>query len=92
MPPLYANIFAFIAAFNVSYLGHRYWTFGKSSSRHVTAVTRFLGVAVLSFMLNEFLFFLFLRFTSLPYLFAIFIVLVIVTPITFVLSRIWAFR
>jgi putative flippase GtrA len=90
--PLYANIFAFITAFNVSYLGHRYWTFNKNSSPHVTAITRFLGVAILSFLLNEFLFFLFLKFTALPYLLAIFIVLLIVTPTTFLLSRMWAFR
>lgn len=92
MQPLYANIFAFVTAFNVSYLGHRYWTFNKSSPSHVTAITRFFGVAALSFTLNEFLFFLFLKFTGLPYLLAIFIVLAIVTPTTFLLSRMWAFR
>lgn len=92
MHPLYANIFAFFIAFNVSYLGHRYWTFKNRSSPHATTMFRFFGVAILSFLLNESLYFLFLNFTHLPYLFAIFIVLIVVTPMTFVLSRIWAFR
>lgn len=92
MHPLYANVFAFVAAFNVSYLGHRYWTFNKRSSPHATTVARFFAVAVFSFLLNESLFFLFLKFTPLPYFLAIFLVLVIVTPATFLLSRIWAFR
>lgn len=92
MHPLYANIFAFVTAFGVSYLGHRFWTFGERVTSHVTSVTRFFGVAILSFVLNEFLFFLFLHFTALPYLLALFFVLIIVTPITFLLSRLWAFR
>ena len=92
MHPLLANIFAFITAFSISYLGHRFWTFGERVTSHVTSVTRFFGVAILSFVLNEFLYFLFLHFTAFPYLLSLFLVLIIVTPITFLLSRLWAFR
>ena len=59
--PLVANVLAFITAFNVSYFGHRFWTFGNTSRlSHITSVSRFWGVAVSSFVINETLFFLFL--------------------------------
>lgn len=93
MHPLLANIFGFMVAFNVSYLGHRFWTFGnKSCLSHAASVVRFWGIAVTSFAINEGLFFLFLSFTPLPYLLALFLVLLMVTPITFLLSRSWAFH
>lgn len=91
--PLFANIFGFMVAFNVSYLGHRFWTFGNNSRlSHAASAVRFWGIAVTSFAINEGLFFLFLSFTPLPYLLALFLVLLMVTPITFLLSRSWAFH
>lgn len=93
MHPLLANIFGFMIAFNVSYLGHRFWTFdNKSRLSHAASATRFWGIAVSSFAINESLFFLFLSYTPLPYLVSLFLVLLMVTPITFLLSRSWAFN
>lgn len=93
LQPLLANIVAFVTAFNVSYLGHRLWTFGnRTTLSHKRSMVRFWGIAVTSFAINETLFFLFLNYTTLPYLVALFLVLILVTPITFVLSRLWAFR
>ena len=93
LQPLLANIIGFVSAFNVSYIGHRFWTFNNHSTlTHHRSITRFWGVAVTSFAINELLFFLFLHYTTLPYLVALFLVLILVTPITFLLSRAWAFR
>jgi putative flippase GtrA len=90
--PLLANIVGFVTAFNVSYFGHRFWTFGnRTTLSHKNSATRFWAIAVTSFAINETLFFLFLRYTALPYLVALFLVLIMVTPITFILSRSWAF-
>lgn len=90
--PLLANIIGFVSAFNVSYLGHRFWTFGnRTPLSHKRSIARFWGIAVTSFAINELLFFLFLNYTTLPYLVALFLVLILVTPITFILSRVWAF-
>lgn len=89
--PLIANIIGFAVAFNVSYIGHRNWTFA-SEAGHATTLTRFLGVSITSFMLNEAMYSLLLRYTALDYRIALFIVLVAVAALTFVLSRYWAFR
>lgn len=91
LAPLIANIIGFGVAFNVSYFGHRNWTFG-SAEAHSTTLRRFFAVAISSFVLNECLFYLLLRFTHLDYQIALAIVLVAVAALTFVLSRWWAFR
>lgn len=92
LQPLLANIIAFVTAFNVSYFGHRFWSFSNTTAlSHQESAARFWIIAVTSFAINELLFFLFLRYTSLPYLAALFLVLLMVTPITFLLSRSWAF-
>lgn len=91
LTPLIANIIGFAMAFNVSYFGHRNWTFA-STQAHATTLSRFLGVAIASFVLNEAMYSLLLRFTALDYRIALLIVLVGVAAMTFVLSRFWAFR
>jgi putative flippase GtrA len=88
--PLLANIAAFAVAFNVSYAGHRHWTFAATSAQHST-FKRFLGVALLSFALNEALYYLLLR-SGMEYRAALLLVLIAVAALTFVLSRYWAFR
>lgn len=97
--PLVANIVAFAVAFNVSYTGHRHWTFarpadaapGTAAAPQATPFKRFLGVALLSFVLNETLYYALLR-QGIEYRLALFVVLVAVAVLTFVLSRYWAFR
>ena len=89
--PLIANIFAFAIAFNVSYIGHYYWSFAAEHTRHKASIPRFLLVAITSFALNEGLFFVFLSIFHLYYILALFIVLLIVPLFTFTLSKFWAF-
>lgn len=90
--PLVANIFAFAMAFNVSYFGHRRWTFGEVKTQPHTSWLRFLTVAVGSFLLNEGLYFVFLQALGLHYQLALVLVIVMVPPVTFVFSKFWAFR
>lgn len=90
MAPLLANAIAFAVAFNVSYHGHRNWTF-VATTPHATTFGRFLGVALLSFALNEALYYALLQ-RGVEYRLALAIVLVAVAALTFVLSRYWAFR
>ena len=92
LSPLEANVFAFLIAFWVSYFGHSRLTFNHVEHEAAHAVPRFFIVATLSFILNEGLYFLLLRLTTLPYLWALFLVLAIVPIFTFVFSRFWAFR
>ena len=89
--PLIANIFAFFSAFLISYLGHSLWTFNDKTHTHKTAVRKFFLVALVGFILNEGGYYLLLTLTSLNYMSALIIILLIVPLITFVLSKYWAF-
>lgn len=88
---LQANFCGFASAFGASYFGHRHWTFSSQNTSSISFF-RFLGVALLGFMLNQLLFYLLLRHSPLPYFIALGIVLVIVAMMTYVLSRQWAFN
>lgn len=94
--PLLANVIGFGIAFNVSYFGHRNWTFASDSAHrpspiaHRDSFWRFLTVALTSFALNEVMYSMLLPFMD--YSLALAIVLVVVSVLTFALSKLWAFR
>ena len=92
MHPLLANPLASITAFQVSYWGHRLFTFQARNLRHRQTLPRFIVVACTSFSINETLYFLLLHYTNLDYRIALFLVLGAVASLTFILSRQWAFR
>ncbi len=89
--PLIANLFAFIGAFQVSYWGHSSWSFSDLSASRRDSFRRFVIISVSGFLLNELLFFLFLKFTDIPYQISLLIVLPFVAGLTFLFSRYWAF-
>lgn len=91
LAPLWANVVGFMVAFNVSYFGHRHFTFQAAGVSHRQTFVRFAGVALASFLVNEAMYAALLTFTSLSYDIALLIVLGVVAVMTFVLSRLWAF-
>lgn len=91
LPPLVANMFAFLLAFQVSHLGHHRFTFRAADAPAARSRRRFFLVAVSSFLVNEAMYALLLRFTELDYRLALAIVLVAVAALTFVSARRWAF-
>lgn len=92
IPPLIANILAFLTAFQVSYWGHYKWTFQASHLPYKATVLRFLMIGCVSFLLGEALYALALTLTPLSYDMALFIVLATTAIFTFILSKLWAFR
>lgn len=90
--PLVANILAFLIAFQVSYQGHSLWTFSWQTFDQKTALRRFFIVAAGSFGLNEALFALLLHVFDWPYPYALILVLLVVPPLTFIVSKLWAFQ
>lgn len=92
LAPLWANPVAFLVAFQVSYFGHRKLTFEADNLSHRQTLPRFFAVAVSSFLLNQLLYFLLLRFTPLDYRISLLLVLGTVAGLTFVVSQKWAFR
>jgi putative flippase GtrA len=90
--PLSANIIAFLVAYNVSYFGHKNWTFyQKEKSIGHTSWIKFFIVASLSFCLHESFYGIYLLVIP-SYQLALFFTLASVPPITFVLSKFWAFN
>jgi putative flippase GtrA len=92
LSPLLANVIAFFIAFQVSYFGHRYWTFQESVSLHRVAMPRLLLVSGLNFIANESLFYFFIHHFKLPYPIALLIVLATLPALTFTFSKLWVFR
>ena len=89
--PLVANIVAYLLAFNVSYLGHRLFTFNHKQHAKKSIIKFFLVVA-LGFVLNESLFAILLHSTTLHYTESLLITIFSVAIITFTLSKLWAFK
>ncbi len=90
--PLIANIIAFLIAFNVSFLGHKYLTFSQLQDDKQLSLPHFFLVASSAGLLNEFLYYLALKFTPLNYLVALILVLGLVSLYSYLISRHWACR
>ncbi len=92
VPPLIANIIAFLIAFNVSFLGHKYMTFSRLQDAKQLSLPHFFLVASSAGILNEFLYYLFLKYSHLNYMIALIIVLGLVSIYSYFFSRFWACR
>jgi putative flippase GtrA len=92
IPPLAANCLGFLAAFSLSYLGHRNWTFSAEKQAHNTTLSRFAIVALIGFAINEGIYALLLQVFALDYRISLFATLCIAAVSTFFLSRNWAFH
>lgn len=80
------NTTAFLCAFVVSFIGHRYVTFQREGS-----VVRYMGVAVLGYMLNNIVA-LTVSYMGGGIFFAIVCGTVTVPVLVYLLSKIWAFQ
>ena len=92
MPPLSANVLAFLVAFIVSYNGHALLTFSESKAQDWSVVARYFAVACLSFVANEVLYYIALNWLHWHYFWSLAAVLVLVAVGTFVMSKFWAFK
>src|SRR5579872_3441596 len=70
LAPFNANIYGFLVSSQVSYWGHRLWTFDASDTLHSTAYPRILLVQIVNFAANQTLFYIFLS-LHLPYTIAL---------------------
>ncbi len=89
-PPI-ANIFAFFISFQVSYFGHRRFTFTGTTAQHAIAFPKLLVLQIFNFIANESLFYFFLS-MHLPYQIALLLVLSILPLFTFTVSKLWVFK
>lgn len=91
LPPLAANVVAFLAAFAVSVIGHARFTLGTPRRRTSAALRRFAVVAVAGFVVNEASYAALLADTTIDYRIALLLVLSAVAVLTYVAARDWAF-
>lgn len=89
-PPLLANIVGFCGGFQISYWGHRSWTFEAIHTNHRRAMPRMMLLQSLNFIANEGLFYVLLS-LAIPYPIALFIVLSVLPIFTFIASKSWVF-
>ena len=87
-----SNCLGFMAAFPISYLGHRYWTFHQTKVDHKRAISKFLSIALLSFIVNQTIVWLGLNQTSMPFWLVLAVVLAVMPVITYLLSQHWVFK
>jgi putative flippase GtrA len=88
--PLTANVLGFLCGFQVSYWGHRQWTFQAAEVDHKAAISKMLIVQGGNFLGNEALFYYLLK-LNLPYTVALLIVLAVLPCFTFIASKFWVF-
>jgi putative flippase GtrA len=89
--PLIANMIGFIVSFQVSYWGHRIWTFSDTTVSHRAALPKLVAVQTANFFANETLFYFFLS-LGFAYPLALFFVLTILPFFTFASSKLWVFK
>lgn len=92
--PLLANVLGWVVAFGVSFAGHHRWTFGDAPGRDARrSLPRFLLVSLAGFAVNEATYAALLGgLGGWRYDVVLAVVLVAVAGLTFVASRLWAFR
>ncbi len=91
LAPAAANTAGFLAAFPLSYFGHRHLSFADRPAPHRQALPRLLLVSLTAFASNQLLLAALLRLTPLPLWLALGLVLVGVALGTFLAGRLWAF-
>lgn len=91
-PPLLANLIGWLIAFLVSFSGHFHLTFRHAGHAWQVAAVRFFAISALGFAVNEAAYAWALHATQLRYDVLLGLILIAVAGLTFLLSRLWAFR
>lgn len=90
--PLAANIVGWVAAFFVSFSGHHRVTFRHAAITWTLAARRFFLVSGAGIAINQVVYAYLLRSTAMAYDILLALTLAGVAMVTFILSRLWAFR
>lgn len=90
--PLIANIFGFLIAFCLSFIGHRSLTFARLQNEKHLSLPHYFLVACSAGGMNELLYFFVLHYTHLNYLVALTLVLATISVYSFLMAKLWACR
>lgn len=86
-----ANIYAFLIAFLVSFMGHYYWTF-KGRSKFIFALVKMLVISVSAFFLNMITLTFFIKFFLFHEATSAIVAALILPLLSFFGMRLWAFN
>lgn len=92
LPPLLANVLGWLVAFIVSFSGHYWLTFRHQAKAFSVALRRFFLVSAGGFAINEASYAWLLKATAIRYDLLLAAILIALAFLTFVVSRLWAFR
>lgn len=92
LPPLVANVLGWLVAFIVSFSGHYWLTFRHQVKAFGVALRRFFLVSAGGFVINEASYACLLKATAIRYDLLLAAILIALAFLTFVVSRLWAFR
>jgi putative flippase GtrA len=90
-PPLFVNIFGYLAAVLFSYYGHSRLTFNVRVTSHKTFL-KFLITSFIMFLINQTLFYVTLRILNIQYHLALFITILTVALLTFIAFKFKVFK
>lgn len=90
--PLMANMLVYPCSFQLSYWGHRLWTFDGTTASHAAAFPKLVVVQIINFMVSQSLFYVFLNILHIPYQIGLLILLCTLPIFTFISSRLWVFK
>jgi putative flippase GtrA len=90
--PLLANALGFASGVNVSYVGHRRWTFRGTASGGRRSLVRFWAVALFGFALNSAFVQLVTGTLQLHYGWSVPLIAGVTPVLSFAISKWWAFR
>ena len=92
LAPQLANPIAFVFAFLISFFGHFRFTFRQIDQNLLATLWRWLFTSILGFILNQLLFLLGLKLFGVHFYGVVWLVVtIVVTIITFILAKFWAF-
>jgi len=90
--PLLANLIGWLLAFAVSFSGHYWLTFRHLHRVWHQALRRFFLISAAGFLINEAAYAWLLHTTRIPYDLLLAMILIGLAVLTFIASRLWAFR
>lgn len=88
---MYSNVAGFVCAFWVSFFGHHYFSFRASHLSIKQTLPKFACVALVGFLINENLLFIFKYAFAMPDSAALIAAILLTALISFVLNRYFAF-
>lgn len=90
--PLHANFIAFLCAFLLSFSGHLKWTFSAEGRRRGAAFIKFFVITFTAFLANNIVLFGLVERKVMSDQWAVCIAVTIIPVISFLGSRLWAFK